>query len=303
MNMLAETFYWVLNMSIAAGLMGAVVLALRSIRRLPRFFACCLWIVPLVRFWLPFALPGKYSLMALIAQFTTRTVPLGDLPLVYTNFMMGADSYFPLGFKTLALQSVFSVAAVVWLVVAGAALIVLLSLYGISRARVRGTVHLHGNVYASDKVASPAVYGIFRPRILLPVNAVEADQKYILLHERAHIRRGDNLWRMLALINTCLHWFNPLAWVFLKYFFADMELACDARALRGLPEAERRAYAHALLNCAEQRSALVSAFGGAKLRQRVEGVLSYRPLTLASTLCFAALTAAVLLSLLTNAQG
>jgi hypothetical protein len=111
--MLAEAFYWVLNMSIAAGIMGAVVLALRSIRRLPRFFACCLWIVPLVRFWLPFALPGRYNLMALIAQFTTRSVPAplaeGLPPLLYTNFVMGAESYFPLLFKTATLQRVFGV--------------------------------------------------------------------------------------------------------------------------------------------------------------------------------------------------
>jgi hypothetical protein len=245
--------------------------------------------------------------MALIAQFTTRSVPAplaeGLPPLVYTNFVMGAENYFPLMFKTETLQRVFGAASIVWLAVAGAMLIGLILLYGLNRTRMRGAVHLHANVHVSDKVVSPAVYGIYRPRILLPADVFEADQKYILLHERSHIRRGDNLWRIVALVTACVHWFNPLAWVFLKFFFADMELACDARALRGLPEEERKAYARTLLSCAEQRGALVSAFGGAKLRRRVEGVLCYRPLTLASALCFAVFTAAVLLALLTNAQG
>jgi beta-lactamase regulating signal transducer with metallopeptidase domain len=299
--MLTEAFYWVLNMSLVGALMGGVVLGLRSIRGFPRGFACALWLAPLVRFWLPFALPGKYSLMALIARFTTHSIPSGGF--VYTNVVMGAQDYFPLAFKTEVLARVFRTASFVWIAGFGVVLTGLILLYTLNRMRVRSAERLSGNVYVSDRVTSPAVYGVFRPRILLPPGMAETEQKYILLHEQAHIRRGDNLWRMLALVTVCLHWFNPLAWVFLKYFLGDMELACDARVLHSLPEAERKAYAHALLNCAEQRGALVSAFGGAKLRRRVEGVLSYRPLTLASALCFTALTAAVLLTLLTNAQG
>lgn len=303
--MLAEIFYWVLNMSLIASLMGAIVLLLRKVKPLPRFLICCLWLVPLVRFWVPFAFPGKFSLMTLISQFTTRSVPAfqtsGMPELIYTNVVMGADDYFPIVYKTDALRIVFSVASVVWLVGFAAALIALAFLYSMNKARVRDAVHVSGNVYRSAKVTSPAVYGIIKPKIVIPEGVSETDIKYILLHETAHIRRSDNLWRIAALVTACLHWFNPLAWIFLKTCFADMELACDAKALRSLPEEGRRQYALSLLRCAAPRSVFVSAFGGAKLKPRIENILTYKKLTVASSLFFAAFITAIFIILLTNA--
>ncbi len=304
---LAEIFYWVLNMSIVAGLMGLIVLLLRRIKPLPRFLACGLWLVPLVRFWVPFALPGKYSLMSLISAFTTRAVPAplpDNLPqLYYTNALMAADDYFPLAYKTESLKLVFNVASVVWISVFAAAVIILALLYGLNKSRIKDAVPVRGNIYRSAKVTSPAVYGIIKPKIIIPVGVSDSDLKYILLHETAHVRRKDNLWRGIALLTACLHWFNPLSWVFLKACFADMELACDAKAIRGLTDDERRQYALSLLNCAAPKSALVSAFGGAKLKPRIQSILTYKKLTVASGLFFAALTAAVFIILLTNAQA
>ena len=60
---------------------------------------------------------------------------------------------------------------------------------------------------------------------------------------------------------------------------------------------ERKDYARALLSVAQGRDLFVSAFGGAKLRVRVERVLSYNKLTLGAALCFAVLTAAVIITL------
>ena len=294
-------------MSVVAGLMGAIVLLLRKIRPLPRFLICGFWLVPLVRFWVPFALPGKYSLMSLISAFTTRSVPAplpdGMPDLMYTNVFMAADDYFPLTYKTDSLKLVFSVASVVWVSVFAAAVIILALLYGLNKARVRDAVPVRGNVYRSAKVTSPAVYGIIHPKIVLPENVSEPELQYILLHENAHIRRKDNLWRSIALLTACLHWFNPLSWVFLKACFADMELACDAKAIRGLTDDARRQYALSLLNCMAPKSALVSAFGGAKLKPRIQSILTYKKLTVTSSLFFAALTAAVFIILLTNAQA
>jgi|AGTN01.3.fsa_nt_gi Antirepressor regulating drug resistance, predicted signal transduction N-terminal membrane component len=303
--MLTEVFYWVFNMSVIAGLMGLIVLALRSIRRLPRFFAGCLWAAPLIRFWLPFSLPGRYSLMTLIAQFTTRSVsaPLAGGQLIYTNAVMGADSYFPLAFKTEGLRSVFGAASVVWLIGFAAGLAAMALLYCVGKARVRDAVRVSGNIYCSGRLPAPAVYGVFRPKIMLPAGVSAHDMRFILLHEQAHIRRKDNLWRVVALLTACLHWFNPLVWIFVRYCFTDMELACDNRALKGLTGGERKQYALSMVNFTKRSDALVSAFGGSKLRLRIEGILTYKKLSAASLLCFAALTAAALIVLLANAQG
>lgn len=307
-DMLSEIFYWILNMSIVGSAMGFIILGLRKIQALPRFFVYLLWVVPLLRFWVPVSLSEKYSLMTFISRFTTKTVvvyePEALSPIVATNLVMAADAYFPVEYKTNMLESVFSAASLIWASVACAALIVLLLLYGFgfSKARVNRPLHLKGNVYLSDKITAPAVYGIRKPRIILPEGMAEEELKYVLLHENAHLSRRDNLFRCIALITACIHWFNPFAWLFLKYFFEDMELACDAKVLKNLSEDEKKEYALSLLSCTSGNGLLHASFGGAKIRVRIENILSYKKLTLLSAISFALLVSVIGLVLLTNAQ-
>ena len=75
--MLAEIFYWVLNISIIGSVAGLVVFSLRKIKTLPRFAVYVLWVLPLIRFWLPFGIANEYSLLSLISRFTTKTVVSG----------------------------------------------------------------------------------------------------------------------------------------------------------------------------------------------------------------------------------
>ena len=80
----------------------------------------------------------------------------------------------------------------------------------------------------------------------------------------------------------------------------DMELSCDEKVLGGLDEREKKAYAAALVDCAESRTVFASAFGGAKIHQRIRHILSYKKLSLFSALCFIVLAAAIAYALLTN---
>jgi beta-lactamase regulating signal transducer with metallopeptidase domain len=103
------------------------------------------------------------------------------------------------------------------------------------------------------------------------------------------------------MITACVHWFNPLTWTFLKYFFTDMELACDAKVLKCLDERQTKEYARTILACADRKAFFASAFGGAKTKVRIENILSYKKLTLLSSLCFAALAAVIAVIIITNA--
>lgn len=305
--MIAEVFYWVLNMSILGSLTGLIILLLRRIKSVPRFCAYCLWLVPLLRFWLPLSISGKYSLMSLISQFATKTVVISqtsELPsVVFTNSIMAAKSYFPIVYKTNVLESAFNISGFIWIVVFCALLITSALLYHFTKSEVKNAVHVSGNVYRCGGVTSPAVYGVFRPRIIVPENVPEKSLKLILLHENVHLKRKDNLLRCIAVITACLHWFNPLAWLFLKYAFEDMELACDAKVLKSLGSEEKKEYALTLLNFASKKTLYVSAFGAPKTRVRIENILSYKKLTLVSGVFFFALTAAVMIILLMNAQS
>lgn len=309
LGVFGEIFYWVFNMSIAASIAGLVVLLIGRVRRLPRRLARALWTVPFLRMWLPVGLGSRYSLMSLISRFTPLSakavVVEGTESFTMMNSLVAADNYFPIVYKTDRLESLFSIAALIWLIFAAALLLTFFILYFITISELRDASHWKENIYLSDKMASPAVYGIFRPRILLPTALAETDITWILAHEKTHIRRGDNLWRMLAFITAAVYWFNPFSWLFLKRFLAETELACDECVLARCGESEKKVYAAALVDAAvdgKAKSAFVSAFGGAKIRVRIDRILSYKKLSLFSFGCFAALTVAVACILLTNVQ-
>lgn len=303
--MFSEIFYWVFNMSLIGSLMGLIVLAIRSIRPIPRRIAAVLWVAPFLRFAVPVWINSKYSLMTLISRFTTRTVvvyqPAADVEFSFTNAAMAANRYFPIAYRVNLLETVFRVGAVVWSVGAAALLLAWGMIYVTTLRELRSAAHLYGNVHCSEKVSSPAVYGVLRPRIVVPENWRDRDLTWVLAHENAHIRRLDNLWRLLVFAVTAVHWFNPLAWLYLKLFLGDLELACDETALARRSDDDRRAYARALLDCTSGKSLFASAFGGAKVQTRIENVLSFRRMTVLSLIGFGVLAAAILITLLTNA--
>jgi beta-lactamase regulating signal transducer with metallopeptidase domain len=304
--MLGEFFYWVINMSIIASIMGLLVLILRKIKILPHRVSVFLWIVPFFRMCVPLGLNSPYSLMTLISHITTKTVtvyqPADDIAFSATNFIMVANSYFPITYKVNVLSKVFEIAAVIWIVIALAIIIALMVLYAATKRETKDAQLLYQNVFLSENVQSPAVYGIARPRIILPATYADKEIQYVLQHEKMHIRRADNLWRLLGFLAASVHWFNPLSWVFLKIFLSDIELACDETAVSNYSKEDRKEYAHSLLNCAENKNLFTSAFGGAKVRTRIVNILSYKRMAGVSVVSLAILVTAIIYVMLTNAS-
>jgi len=111
----------------------------------------------------------------------------------------------------------------------------------------------------------------------------------------------DNLWRMLAFILVAVHWFNPLCWLFLKGFLADLELSCDERVLATLGADRAKEYASSLLESKQGTTVFASAFGGAKIRTRIENILSFKKMTWFSLMVFVSLIGVIFYVLLTNA--
>ena len=303
--MLGRICYWIFNMSIIATFMGLLVLLIRRFKGIPRRILVFLWAVPFLRMCFPLGINSKYSLLTLISKFTTRTVtvskPSNSIELSATNTLMQAESYSPFTFKDNLVSNIFAVAGLIWIIGALAIIIALTILYVGTKREIKDATPIGKNVFISGKVVSPAVYGIFRPKIILPESYSERDLTYILQHERTHIRRADNLWRLLGFMAAAIHWFNPFSWIFLKAFLSDLELACDESAVARYSTDERKAYATALLDCTQSKSLFVSAFGGAKVRMRIENVLSYKKMTVVSAFGFTILILAIMYTLLTNA--
>ena len=76
----------------------------------------------------------------------------------------------------------------------------------------------------------PMTAGILRPTIFLPRDARSWSQerrRVVLLHELAHVRRGDAATHILARTALALHWWNPLAWTAWRGFIKERECAAD----------------------------------------------------------------------------
>ena len=75
-----------------------------------------------------------------------------------------------------------------------------------------------------------ATWGWRRPVVMLPVSASEwpAERMHVvLLHELAHVRRGDWVLQMSAEALRCVWWFNPLAWMVRARLRRESEHAAD----------------------------------------------------------------------------
>jgi hypothetical protein len=82
---------------------------------------------------------------------------------------------------------------------------------------------------------SPLATGLWRPAILLPRSSASWNaerRRAVLLHELAHIRRGDCRVQLLTQIASALYWFNPLVWVAASRLRSEREHACDDEVLK-----------------------------------------------------------------------
>lgn len=116
-------------------------------------------------------------------------------------------------------------------------------------------IRLHITLFETPSVRSPALYGLFRPRLLLPQNLIESfsqhELRHVLLHELAHVKRSDMVINWLMTVLQTLHWFNPFVWLAFSRMRADRESACDALALTCANEADTRSYGATIIKLLE----------------------------------------------------
>jgi HEAT repeat protein/beta-lactamase regulating signal transducer with metallopeptidase domain len=87
----------------------------------------------------------------------------------------------------------------------------------------------------SDDVAMPFACGLVTPLIVLPTSSSEwtlERRQAVLMHEFAHISRGDLAMNMLSHTVRALYWFHPLAWLAAYRLRVEGERASDDAVLR-----------------------------------------------------------------------
>lgn len=105
----------------------------------------------------------------------------------------------------------------------------------------------------------PAVYGLWKPVILLPQAVIagrtEQQLEPLLAHEMVHVRRGDLWLAMIQSLACTVGWFHPLVWLASRQVTIESERCCDEETI-ALLRCKPATYAHSLLDVLELKHLL-----------------------------------------------
>ena len=283
-----DVFLKLVNLSISASWLILAVLVLRVVlKKAPKWVMPLLWGVVALRLVCLFSIESALSLIPSAETIPSEIVTETREPVLYeqatldivTNPTLPSAAEVPVGVSRQQAQVDFNIYSILWLAGMAALLVHALVSAGKLKRKLATAILLRDNIYESEFVDSPFVFGVVKPNIYLPMHMDEGTAAYVIAHEHAHLARRDHWWKVLGYLVLALHWFNPLVWVAYILFCRDIELACDEKVVRGLDGAARADYSQALLSCAAPKRAVAAcplAFGEGNIKTRVKSALHYK---------------------------
>ena len=205
-----------------------------------------LWALPVARMLLP-PLAGTLGPFPLSGQLAAKASVL------FVGPTLGAA-----GIGRAQAPWLGSTFAAIWL--AGA--VTVLAVYAVRHRQYCRRLRMQGTalgrigpvrILAAD-VAGPLSFGIVRRFIAVPLDFARDyashERELALAHESAHHARGDLIANWVSLVVLAAHWWNPVAWVAIRAFREDQEMAADADVLADRGPGMRALYGHVLAKAA-----------------------------------------------------
>lgn len=316
---MGELFSRVLNMSVTGSIVILLVMLVRLLlKRSPKIFSYALWSVVLFRLLCPVAFTASVSVLEAFRpeaeEASNSTSVVYYLPAERNQGQ--AFSFVPPENPSGNLSEqaepvrpsqldIMKIASCIWVAGTAAMLLYSAAQYVHLKMQLIGAVVCRENVYLADYLDTPFVMGVFRPKIYLPSNLPAEERKYIIAHERHHIRRFDHILKLLSYFALCVHWFNPLVWAAFLLAGRDMEMSCDEAVITRMGSEIRADYSASLLRLATHKKAITGmplAFGEGDTKGRVMNMAKWRkPKLWVSMVCFV-LCAAVLAACAVNPE-
>ena len=263
------------------------VLLVRAVFRnhVPKRMVYALWLVVLVKLCLPGTL---VSLPILPAEETAAPVqrvelPAQTAPVVLQPAQAVTQPQVPVQQPVSPAQEATEPAAkplttiqilqIVWAIGSALLGLWLLSTWLVFTIRLHKSRRFLGRqgrtrIYVSSAVKSPCLAGLI-PAVYLTEDVLQTDStELILRHELTHLRHLDFLWSLCRTAAVIVYWWNPFIWLAAICSKRDAELACDEAVAAGLSDAQRLAYARAILAQAPRRAAALS-LAGPPVRERI----------------------------------
>ncbi|MBQ2841658.1 MAG: hypothetical protein IJE72_01325 [Clostridia bacterium] len=305
-----QAFITFFNMSLTGSyIILAIILIRFLLKKAPKIFSYCLWLVAGLRLVCPFSFSSVLSIFNFLSVpsqessvagttvngYVPNDIGMMRVPEISTGISAADTVINPalpapqLGDSINPMQVIVAAVSVLWIIgIAVMAVYGIVSLVKVYK-RIEFATKLDGNVFECDKIRSPFVFGIFNPKIYLPCGMDEKQREYVVLHEKNHIRRLDHITKLLSFAVLMFHWYNPLVWIGCNLMVRDMEMSCDERALRELGEDEKKNYGLTLVAVGSNRRFAAAAplsFGENVVEKRIVNVLKFKkPKVIAIILC------------------
>ncbi|HEX4145705.1 MAG TPA: M56 family metallopeptidase [Pirellulales bacterium] len=144
------------------------------------------------------------------------------------------------------------------------------------------------DLLVTETITVPFLFGVFRPRIVLPAALLQSPNdaalEAVLTHELIHWKRRDTWIGWLQVLGQSIFWFHPFLWWANRQLRHERECVCDEMVLR-LGRITPRSYGQSLLHVLTESRArslvagsLVGVFEpGANLQNRLEEIMNYQP--------------------------
>ena len=282
---MTNLFYTVLSLSYKSIFVVIFILAVRFlIRKLPKSYSFALWAVLAFRLICPVSFESAVSLFNNLpdkAYYINTIIPSSGGITAQNNF----NTEF-LNTNTAQVQNAVNTgmsfeSIIVYVYTAGVLAFIVYGIYMYIKTlnKVKFAVKKENNIYYCDNIDSPFVLGFIRPKIYISFRIEKSDEYFIILHEKYHIKRKDNILKLLAYILLCIHFFNPFVWISYYLFEKDMEMSCDEKVIRLLGADAKKQYSSLLLSFAmNKRQGVPSpvSFGESGVKRRIKNILMFK---------------------------
>ena len=291
-KIISPIFYKILYMSIIGTLLGILILVLTKLfdTKLSAKWKCLIWIIPLIFLIIPLQrIEIKTSNNIPISSTIDKVENIFNSVELMENKELDIGTYKLTEQQTTQLEKISNnenpkydikeiilniIIPLLWLIVSTMGLLIFIigNINLVTKVRKTKKVKdyrikaIQRNCKRKLKInksieirsqnvnASPCIYGIIHPKILIPEGFTEKEDEIIenvFMHELSHYKRKDMITNFILIIITSLHWFNPFVYVLFKKIRQDMELATDEIALSKMDKDEKKNYGLTLINLLE----------------------------------------------------
>lgn len=275
------------NGLVASWIILAVIVLRKLLNRIPKWVNCLLWGLVAIRLAIPFSIESIFSLIPsakpVPADIEYAKIPKIDSGMHAVNMVINPVLENHFAVKEIAsvnpIQVIIFISSYIWMIGVIGLLIYAFVSFIMLKRQVKNAQAIDKGIFRSETIDSPFILGFVKPSIYIPDYLDNEAYICVTEHEKAHIKRGDFIWKPFGFLILSVYWFNPLCWFAYIMLCKDIEYACDEKVTKDKDKNWKATYCQVLLDCSSKRKMIAAcpvAFGEVSVKDRIKFVIHYK---------------------------